>query len=213
MNFGRAVWPLRIHSVIRCLRQNVSGFAATAHPMPSIGMYSQTGSQNISSTPMPDQLAVLPPPWDKFLREVDAQLPERVHLVCIGGFVLAVLYGFPRPTDDLDYLSIYPKHASEIIEKIAGKLRTSPTIQSLHPFCWRCCGSPGGIRRSVAAHPAVLRTATNSSTRPLRSCVVEAAKEQPERSRGREACCHKEPTLIRDPYGTVRERNGLDCER
>lgn len=70
---------------------------------------------------MPDQTVVLPPPWDKFLREVDAQLPERVHLVCIGGFVLAALYGFPRPTDDLDYLSIYPKQASELIEEIAGK--------------------------------------------------------------------------------------------
>jgi hypothetical protein len=70
---------------------------------------------------MPDQLVVLPSPWDIFLREVDAQLPEEVHLVCIGGFVLAALYGFPRPTDDLDYLSIDPKQASELIEEIAGK--------------------------------------------------------------------------------------------
>lgn len=70
---------------------------------------------------MPDQLVALPPPWGEFLREVDAQLPEKVLLVCIGGFVLAAEYGFPRPTDDLDYLSIYPKQASELVEEIAGK--------------------------------------------------------------------------------------------
>ena len=115
----------------------------TAHPMPSIGMYSQTGSRNISSTPMPDQLVVLPPPWDKFLREVDAQLPEEVHLVCIGGFVLAALYGFPRPTDDLDYVSNIPKQASELIEEIAGKNSAlAPTRQSLHPFRGRCVDIP-----------------------------------------------------------------------
>ena len=121
MNFGRAVWPPRIHSVIRCLRQNASGFAATAHPCRVLAC---TLRLEARTSPVRRCLINWPYfqlPGDPLLRVVDAQLPEKVHLVCIGGFVLAALYGFPRPTDDLDYLSIYPKQASELIERIAGK--------------------------------------------------------------------------------------------
>lgn len=74
-------------------------------------------------------------PWHAFLREVDAELESSVTLHCIGGFVLATLYGIPRPTDDLDYISIHPREAYEKIQAIAGpgsKLATQYRISIHH---------------------------------------------------------------------------------
>jgi hypothetical protein len=45
-----------------------------------------------------------PSPWREFLAALDAALPEPVALHCLGGLVVAVRYGLPRPTADLDYL-------------------------------------------------------------------------------------------------------------
>jgi hypothetical protein len=63
----------------------------------------------------------LPKPWPDFLNEVDAQLSQEVNLHCIGGFVLAALYGIPRPTADLDYIQAVPREAADEVEKIAGR--------------------------------------------------------------------------------------------
>ena len=63
----------------------------------------------------------LPKPWPDFLKEVDAQLSQKVDLQCIGGFVLTALYGIPRATADLDYIAAVPKQAAEEIERIAGR--------------------------------------------------------------------------------------------
>jgi uncharacterized nucleotidyltransferase DUF6036 len=59
--------------------------------------------------------------WRTFLREVDAQLPAPVELHCFGGFVLAVCYGLPRPTGDVDYITAIPHAASASIEALAGE--------------------------------------------------------------------------------------------
>lgn len=69
---------------------------------------------------MPDNLEGLPAPWPLFLKEVELGLKAPVELHCIGGFVLAVLYGLPRPTDDLDYISVIPRSALPEIESLAG---------------------------------------------------------------------------------------------
>lgn len=63
----------------------------------------------------------LPSPWDKFLTEVDGLLPEPVELHCLGGFVVVALYGFPRPTSDIDLLSVCPSNQAEYLQEIAGK--------------------------------------------------------------------------------------------
>jgi hypothetical protein len=55
-----------------------------------------------------------------FLKEVDQALSAPVELCCVGGFVLAFLYGMPRPTDDLDYISIIPGNFASEIENLAG---------------------------------------------------------------------------------------------
>jgi hypothetical protein len=62
----------------------------------------------------------LPTLWQDFLREVDQALRQEVNLHCLGGFVLSALYGLPRPTGDLDYISANPFEARQEIEKIAG---------------------------------------------------------------------------------------------
>lgn len=63
----------------------------------------------------------LPSPWAEFLSEVDQWLSEPVELHSLSGFALTVLYGRPRPTADVDYVSIVPRYAVERLQKIAGE--------------------------------------------------------------------------------------------
>jgi Nucleotidyltransferase of unknown function (DUF6036) len=53
----------------------------------------------------------IPEPWLSFLRELDSAVKEAVRLDCMGGFVVTMVYGFSRPTADLDALEIVPKAA------------------------------------------------------------------------------------------------------
>ena len=71
---------------------------------------------------MSDHKAILqlPQPWQDFLAEIDQALGQEVNLHCLGAFVLAALYGLPRPTGDLDYISATPSAARQEIEEIAG---------------------------------------------------------------------------------------------
>jgi len=70
---------------------------------------------------LPRKLENLPSPWPLFLKEVDQALSAPAELHCLGGFVLASLYGMPRPTDDLDYISIVPCGSFNEIEDLAGR--------------------------------------------------------------------------------------------
>lgn len=53
----------------------------------------------------------MPEPWLSFLRELDSAVKEEVRLDCMGGFIVTVVYGFSRPTGDLDALEILPPAA------------------------------------------------------------------------------------------------------
>ena len=53
----------------------------------------------------------MPEPWLSFLRELDSAASEEVRLDCMGGFVVTMVYGFSRPTGDLDVLEIAPMDA------------------------------------------------------------------------------------------------------
>ena len=70
---------------------------------------------------------MLPPPseltpgWFAFLTELDALLTGRIALQCLGGFVVAVQYGLPRPTADLDYIEIAPGGALALLQELAGE--------------------------------------------------------------------------------------------
>lgn len=63
----------------------------------------------------------LPMPWSSFLDELDEALSEPVALHCIGGFVVSLLYGLPRPTGDVDYIAAIPRYRQEELEKLAGR--------------------------------------------------------------------------------------------
>jgi hypothetical protein len=60
-------------------------------------------------------------PWITFLREVDRALDESVEVHCLGGFVLSVLWGLPRPTGDVDFIEVRPGTAGEKIIAVAGE--------------------------------------------------------------------------------------------
>jgi len=70
---------------------------------------------------LPNASPFLPPRWLAFLSEVDQLLHNPVELHCLGGFVLAVLYGLPRPTGDVDYIAAVPSDSIIDLEQIAGR--------------------------------------------------------------------------------------------
>jgi hypothetical protein len=76
--------------------------------------------------------AKLPSPWAEFLGELDALLPERVEVHCIGGFVLSVFYGLPRPTADVDYYCVQPVGCVNDIEAMAGADSPLATKHKMH---------------------------------------------------------------------------------
>jgi len=63
----------------------------------------------------------LPVPWSDFLHAVDQRLSVPVERHCSGGFVLAVVYGVPRSTGDLDYLEAAPLQTYEELERLSGR--------------------------------------------------------------------------------------------
>ena len=68
-----------------------------------------------------DSAQAVPPRWEKFLAEVDEDLHSPVELHCLGGFVLAAIFGLPRPTGDVDYIAAIPSVALADLERIAGR--------------------------------------------------------------------------------------------
>jgi Nucleotidyltransferase of unknown function (DUF6036) len=52
-----------------------------------------------------------------------------VALHCLGGFVVAVRYGLPRPTADLDYLEVIPARHGPLLQTLAGP---SSALASAH---------------------------------------------------------------------------------
>lgn len=63
----------------------------------------------------------IPEPWSSFLFAIDGALKERVDLECLGAFVLSALHGLPRPTADVDVLSITPREQREFLLGLAGQ--------------------------------------------------------------------------------------------
>jgi hypothetical protein len=63
----------------------------------------------------------LPLPWSAFLDELDRAISESIVLHCIGGFVVSLLYGLPRPTGDVDYVAAIPRYRMEELERLAGR--------------------------------------------------------------------------------------------
>jgi len=62
----------------------------------------------------------LPNPWRAFLVDVDRRLPRSIEIHCLDGFVAALYYDLPRPTNDLDYIEVVPHDAMVTLQEIAG---------------------------------------------------------------------------------------------
>ena len=62
----------------------------------------------------------IPEPWLSFIRDVDQALGQPVTVHCLGGFVLCVLWGLPRPTGDVDFIEIEPSEAGDELLRVAG---------------------------------------------------------------------------------------------
>jgi hypothetical protein len=59
-------------------------------------------------------------PWRSFLFDVDRELPRSMQVHCLGGFVAALYYDLPRPTNDLDYVEVAPHDAMTALQKVGG---------------------------------------------------------------------------------------------
>jgi Nucleotidyltransferase of unknown function (DUF6036) len=55
-----------------------------------------------------------------------------VALHCLGGFVVAVRYGLPRPTADLDHLEVIPARHGPLLQKLAGAGSALARTHGLH---------------------------------------------------------------------------------
>jgi uncharacterized nucleotidyltransferase DUF6036 len=61
------------------------------------------------------------PHWREFLAAVDTALTGEVRVHCLGGFAITMLYQFPRPTSDIDYIETVPGDAAAMLQAIAGR--------------------------------------------------------------------------------------------
>jgi hypothetical protein len=62
-----------------------------------------------------------PEPWKSLLVDIDAALDRHVVLHCIGGFAIAMLYDLPRPTVDIDYVSVIPVEKTAALQSLASE--------------------------------------------------------------------------------------------
>jgi hypothetical protein len=74
----------------------------------------------------------IPDPWIGFLEDVDRALTQPVEVHCLGGFVIAVLWGLPRPTGDVDFIEVEPSNAAEELLRIAGEKSAIARSHRLH---------------------------------------------------------------------------------
>ncbi len=62
-----------------------------------------------------------PEPWDSFFKELDEAVDTTVRLDCIGGFVVTLLYGLTRPTQE--------RYATELRWQLGVPKREDLTMQ------------------------------------------------------------------------------------
>src|SRR6266481_1496530 len=82
---------------------------------------------------LPDHQSRHDPPlrWSAFLDELDQALSEPIALHCIGGFVVSLLYGLPRPTGDIDYIAAIPRTC---LERLDNSQEEAPSSQTSTRF-------------------------------------------------------------------------------
>jgi hypothetical protein len=59
-------------------------------------------------------------PWHSFFLDIDRTLSQSLSLQCIGGFAISMLHSLPRPTVDVDCVSVIPAEEIARLESLAG---------------------------------------------------------------------------------------------
>ena len=62
-----------------------------------------------------------PEPWHSFFLEIEKAFDQTITLHCIGGFVMAMRHGLPRPTVDVDCLAVIPVGETARLQSLAGE--------------------------------------------------------------------------------------------
>ena len=62
-----------------------------------------------------------PEPWHSFFLDIERTFDRPVALHCIGGFAMATLHGLPRPTVDVDCLTVIPVEETAPLQSLAGE--------------------------------------------------------------------------------------------
>jgi hypothetical protein len=60
-------------------------------------------------------------PGAAFLNDLDSQLTQATEIHCFGGFVVSELYGFDRPTADVDILETTNGTDPATLARLAGQ--------------------------------------------------------------------------------------------
>jgi len=105
-----------------------------------------------------------PEPWKSFLAEIDRAVGHRLVLQCMGGFAMAMLYDLPRPTVDIDCLSVIRRAESPArcswpdadrscnlaMVSICSTLELSAFRRITNRDCFECSRVPFGTSASTA---------------------------------------------------------------
>ena len=65
--------------------------------------------------------STIPEPWRSLFVELDALAETPIRMVCMGGFVLSMLYDLPRATSDVDVLETAPMSVGYALIEQAGE--------------------------------------------------------------------------------------------
>jgi hypothetical protein len=72
-----------------------------------------------------------------------------IELHCIGGFVVSLLYGLPRPTGEVDYVAAIPRYRIEELEQLRReRIKTRRKVRRSPAACHR--GNHAGRLQNVA---------------------------------------------------------------
>ncbi len=115
-------------------------------------------------TRVPDKS--IPEPWRSFLGELDAAVETEVRLDCMGGFVVTLVYGFSRPTADLDVLEIAPREASKPLLQLG--MQGGPLHRK-----YRIYLDPVGVAQVPESYEERLTEIFPKSFKHLRLCALD----------------------------------------
>lgn len=73
-----------------------------------------------------------PEPWHSFFLEINKAFDQPIALHCIGGFAIAMLYGLPRPTIDVDCVAVIPVGETGHLQSLAGQGSTLHKKYGVH---------------------------------------------------------------------------------